>query len=164
MDGAETLLRMNGINVIHGGHNALRFTPNFTVSKEELDMQVRMVESILRVSGKSSLLSLGEALQTKDPTAHRAQVVLEGHLFDTGVINNVFDLIESVTDVRQKVTSIRVGENKKEETLVALEINGNTRSSLEDALSKMSIICEKHKNVRMLVTTSQDGLSSISKL
>jgi len=40
MDGIEITLRHRGINVIHGGTNALRFTPNFDITKEEVDMQV----------------------------------------------------------------------------------------------------------------------------
>eukprot|EP00747_Dinoflagellata_sp_TGD_P061729 gnl/TRDRNA2_/TRDRNA2_152655_c1_seq5.p1 gnl/TRDRNA2_/TRDRNA2_152655_c1~~gnl/TRDRNA2_/TRDRNA2_152655_c1_seq5.p1 ORF type:complete len:515 (-),score=119.73 gnl/TRDRNA2_/TRDRNA2_152655_c1_seq5:40-1584(-) len=47
MDGIEMLLRRRGINVIHGGTNALRFTPNFDITKEELDMQVAHVRQVL---------------------------------------------------------------------------------------------------------------------
>jgi len=47
MDGIERILRMRGINVIHGGTNALRFTPNFDITREEADMQIEHVRDIL---------------------------------------------------------------------------------------------------------------------
>lgn len=47
MDGVEMILRKRGINVIHGGNNALRFTPNFDITKEEIDMQVAHVREVL---------------------------------------------------------------------------------------------------------------------
>lgn len=47
MDGIERILRLRGINVIHGGTNALRFTPNFDITREEADMQIAHVRDIL---------------------------------------------------------------------------------------------------------------------
>lgn len=47
MDGVEMILRYRGVNVIHGGTNALRFTPNFDITKEEVDMQVAHVRAVL---------------------------------------------------------------------------------------------------------------------
>lgn len=47
MDGVEMILRTRGVNVIHGGTNALRFTPNFDITKEEIDMQVAHVRQVL---------------------------------------------------------------------------------------------------------------------
>lgn len=47
MDGIERLLRLRGINVIHGGTNALRFTPNFDITREEADMQVEHVRDVI---------------------------------------------------------------------------------------------------------------------
>jgi len=47
MDGVEMILRRRGVNVIHGGTNALRFTPNFDITKEELDMQAAHVREVL---------------------------------------------------------------------------------------------------------------------
>jgi len=37
-DSSEEYMRNNGINVIHGGSNALRFTPPFDISSEEVDL------------------------------------------------------------------------------------------------------------------------------
>jgi 4-aminobutyrate aminotransferase-like enzyme len=33
-------MRYQGLNVIHGGENSLRFTPNFDMSREEVDLIV----------------------------------------------------------------------------------------------------------------------------
>lgn len=46
--GIEKYLRCQGLGVIHGGQNALRFTPVFDVSDSELDLVVALVESALR--------------------------------------------------------------------------------------------------------------------
>merc|ERR1719453_327384 len=46
-DGAEMWLRRHGVNVIPGGTNALRFTPNLNVTKAELDMQIAHVRQFL---------------------------------------------------------------------------------------------------------------------
>ena len=42
-DGLEYLCRKNGLNVIHGGKNALRFTPHFNITIEE----IFLIENIL---------------------------------------------------------------------------------------------------------------------
>jgi len=47
MDGVERILRMRGVNVIHGGTNAIRFTPGFDITKEEVDLQVEHVREVL---------------------------------------------------------------------------------------------------------------------
>merc|ERR1711874_952908 len=47
MDGVEMILRRRGVNVIHGGTNALRFTPNFDITQEEVDMQVAHVRQVI---------------------------------------------------------------------------------------------------------------------
>ena len=41
--GLEYICRMNGLNVIHGGKNALRFTPYFLITSEEIEL----IKSIL---------------------------------------------------------------------------------------------------------------------
>merc|ERR1712232_353486 len=64
MDGVEMLLRRNGINVIHGGTNALRFTPNFDISKEEVDMQVAHVKQV--ILEKKAALQGGAALNGQE--------------------------------------------------------------------------------------------------
>lgn len=44
----EEWLRQQGLNVIHGGVNSLRFTPHFAIDGEELDLLVGMVGKALR--------------------------------------------------------------------------------------------------------------------
>jgi acetylornithine/succinyldiaminopimelate/putrescine aminotransferase len=36
----EEFMRIHGLNVIHGGENSLRFTPNFDISRDEVDLIV----------------------------------------------------------------------------------------------------------------------------
>jgi acetylornithine/succinyldiaminopimelate/putrescine aminotransferase len=36
----EEKMRMKGINIIHGGHNALRYTPHFRITSAEIDMLI----------------------------------------------------------------------------------------------------------------------------
>ncbi|MEL1263821.1 aminotransferase class III-fold pyridoxal phosphate-dependent enzyme [Pseudoxanthomonas putridarboris] len=44
----EEWLREQGLNVIHGGANSLRFTPHFMMTSDELDLLVGMVGKALR--------------------------------------------------------------------------------------------------------------------
>lgn len=44
----EEWLREQGIGVIHGGANSLRFTPRFETREDELDLLVSMVGKALR--------------------------------------------------------------------------------------------------------------------
>lgn len=46
-DSIEEYMRFNGINVIHGGKNSLRFTPNFDMSNEEADLIVESTRQAL---------------------------------------------------------------------------------------------------------------------
>jgi acetylornithine/succinyldiaminopimelate/putrescine aminotransferase len=62
MTGAEMHLRYNGIGVIHGGENALRFTPHFHITKEEIDMQVDFVRALVE---KIDYQTLGPAAQAR---------------------------------------------------------------------------------------------------
>lgn len=60
MDGVEMILRRRGINVIHGGTNALRFTPNFDITREEADLQISHVRQV--ILDKRALLQCGSKL------------------------------------------------------------------------------------------------------
>ena len=46
----EEWCRINGLGVIHGGTNALRFTPHFAITSEEIDMIVKIIEQALNHS------------------------------------------------------------------------------------------------------------------
>jgi acetylornithine/succinyldiaminopimelate/putrescine aminotransferase len=43
----EEYMRKGGINVIHGGSNALRFTPPFDISSEEVDLIIQATRDAL---------------------------------------------------------------------------------------------------------------------
>ena len=54
-DSIEEYLRFNGISVIHGGENSLRFTPHFAMSSEEVDLLVEATrQAILKGPVKQS--------------------------------------------------------------------------------------------------------------
>ena len=42
-DGLETFCRKRGVGVIHGGINALRFTPHFALTTAEIDVIIDVV-------------------------------------------------------------------------------------------------------------------------
>jgi acetylornithine/succinyldiaminopimelate/putrescine aminotransferase len=53
--GVEEYCRVNGIGVIHGGTNALRFTPHFGLQDEEIALIVSVVrDALLAVGGQQS--------------------------------------------------------------------------------------------------------------
>ena len=52
--GVELLCRQRGLGVIHGGKNALRFTPHFEITDDEVDLvieELRAVFASLPVEG-----------------------------------------------------------------------------------------------------------------
>jgi acetylornithine/succinyldiaminopimelate/putrescine aminotransferase len=46
-DSAEEYMRLNGIGVIHGGENSLRFTPHFEVTSAEVELIVEQLKDAL---------------------------------------------------------------------------------------------------------------------
>ncbi len=48
-EGIETWLRKNGLGVIHGGENSLRFTPHFAITKAEVDLIIHLVREAILV-------------------------------------------------------------------------------------------------------------------
>ena len=46
-DSTEEYMRLNGINVIHGGTNALRFTPPFDITTEEVDLVIGAIRDAI---------------------------------------------------------------------------------------------------------------------
>jgi len=46
-ESSEEYMRMHGVNVVHGGKNALRYTPAFTVTSEEVDLMVEATRQAL---------------------------------------------------------------------------------------------------------------------
>ena len=51
-DGVERLCRESGLGIIHGGKNAIRFTPYLTITSEETELVITLLREVL--------LSLGE--------------------------------------------------------------------------------------------------------
>ena len=52
-------MRINGINVIHGGANSLRYTPHFGISSEEVDLivnatRVALVEGPVKAASEAA--------------------------------------------------------------------------------------------------------------
>ena len=55
-DKVEMWCRKNGLGVIHGGVNALRFTPHFSITSEEIKMIVEIVRhAVIHFSQMKSL-------------------------------------------------------------------------------------------------------------
>ena len=55
-DKVEMWCRKNGLGVIHGGVNALRFTPHFLITSEEIKMIVEIVRrAVIHFSQMKSL-------------------------------------------------------------------------------------------------------------
>ena len=54
-DSVEEYMRFNGVSVIHGGENSLRYTPYFAITSEEVDLLVEMTRlAILNAPVKAS--------------------------------------------------------------------------------------------------------------
>ena len=49
----EEMCRKNGLGIIHGGVNALRFTPHFGITSEEIDLIIDLVRNTLKSHQKS---------------------------------------------------------------------------------------------------------------
>ena len=54
-DCVEVWCRKNGLGVIHGGHNALRFTPHFAITSEEIDMIIGILREALTAFTSKSI-------------------------------------------------------------------------------------------------------------
>ena len=65
--GIEELCRRQGLGVIHGGKNALRFTPHFRITEKEVELVLDVVRSVLNQVGNTSKVELptsGELAQS----------------------------------------------------------------------------------------------------
>lgn len=68
-DSIEGYMRINGINVIHGGENSLRYTPHFAITSEEVDLIVEATRTALLDGPMKSNID-----STDDPEAYSAAV------------------------------------------------------------------------------------------
>ncbi|MBX2800248.1 MAG: aminotransferase class III-fold pyridoxal phosphate-dependent enzyme [Myxococcales bacterium] len=64
-EGIEIWCRQHGLGVIHGGKNALRFTPHFGITTEEVDLVVAVVRQAIR-----AMLGLPEAVGSAKEREH----------------------------------------------------------------------------------------------
>ena len=55
-DSIEEFLRYNGVGVIHGGENSLRFTPHFAITSAEVDLIIDAVEYAILNGPKANAL------------------------------------------------------------------------------------------------------------
>jgi acetylornithine/succinyldiaminopimelate/putrescine aminotransferase len=62
-DGVETWCRRHGLGVIHGGRNAIRFTPHFNVTSAEVDLIVSLVREALQAVLEKEALASGVEVQ-----------------------------------------------------------------------------------------------------
>ncbi|MCP4273426.1 MAG: lysine 6-aminotransferase, partial [Gammaproteobacteria bacterium] len=44
----EEVMRQQGLGVIHGGENSLRFTPHFNITSEEIELIITAVRQALQ--------------------------------------------------------------------------------------------------------------------
>jgi acetylornithine/succinyldiaminopimelate/putrescine aminotransferase len=127
--GAEYWLRAHGVGVIHGGENALRFTPHFNVTKEEIDLQVDTLERFLLGTGtitpQLGMIELAEeeAIQRKSSGAFISMYFVKGHIFDKSVINQLLSVIES-HGCTAHICRLRLGCSAEEVTEMTLEVHG----------------------------------------
>jgi hypothetical protein len=126
--GAEYWLRSQGVGVIHGGENALRFTPHFNVGKDEIDLQVNTLERFLKATGYlTPQLELIEHVQeesrcrsTSDFPGEVRMYFIKGHLFDRNVVNKLLNVIETNASVAN-IARLRLGCCASEESEMTME-------------------------------------------
>ena len=57
-DSIEEFMRFNGVGVIHGGENSLRFTPHFAITSAEVDLIIESVEYAILNGPKANELDI----------------------------------------------------------------------------------------------------------
>ena len=140
VSGAEYWLRTQGVGVIHGGENALRFTPHFNVTKAEIDLQVSTLERFLRATGylAPQLEQIEKTALTKDrsDSADCQMLFIKGHLFDKNVVNQILHQIEQHKCLAN-ISRLRLGCSTTDESEMTLEISGNIGEALIPELIKL---------------------------
>lgn len=139
-------LRRHGVNVIHGGTNALRFTPNLNVTKAELDMQVAHVRQFL--VGTMGALERLPAIKNFDamhgvaPDGPSSVCALRfvGHLFDNQFINRVLDMAEN-EQAKAIVHNIIVGRSRDEASVATMQMYADTSARLQSLINKVQECC-----------------------
>lgn len=139
-DGAETLLRQHGLGVIHGGDNALRFTPHFNITKDEIDLQVDMLKNYLSLVPINDFKKIADIENNADSGSesahsghHRATLAMSGHLFDKNVINKVLNLVENAGG-KARITRLQLGASRGESSDVQFILNS---PNIQDLLKQI---------------------------
>ena len=167
--GAEYWLRTQGVGVIHGGENALRFTPHFEVTKDEIDIQVSTLERFLHATGHlAPQLGLIEQVQEEskgrtgsDFAGDSRMYFIKGHLFDKNVVNTLLNLIENKQCIAN-ILRLRLGCCATEVSEMTIEIKSSDGggTNLDAVQPLMELICKendcimtttdkKHENERL---------------
>lgn len=138
--GAEYWLRTQGVGVIHGGENALRFTPHFRVNKLEIDLQVATLHKFLNATGylTPQLELIDRASKPVTPQHVFAVFFVKGHLFDRNVVNGILTAIEAAEGCRAEISRLRLGCSATEESEMTLEISALDEVNLEQASSTVT--------------------------
>merc|ERR1712194_250736 len=147
-DGAEYVLRRQGLGVIHGGTNALRFTPHFRIKEAEIDLQVDMVRAFLKRMDSQAYQSLmprlaapatSESQAWEDYTSpsspdgtidpgFNVSLLVKGHLFDEGILTEVLNKVESHNG-KARVLALKLGASVEEtsEARVQVRVQGSEK-------------------------------------
>ena len=145
--GAEYWLRTQGVGVIHGGENALRFTPHFKVTMSEIDLQVNTLERFLKATGyltpQLGLIETAREETTKerkgsDFLGASSLFFIKGHLFDKNVVNQILNTVES-NECLANITRLRLGCCAGEESELTLEI----QATEDDFISRLVAMIEE---------------------
>ena len=128
VDGVEFWLRTQGLGVVHGGENALRFTPHFSITSDEIDLQVSMVEKFL-LRAPVALESLAAPISNTQGNFERS-IKMRGHLFDTNLVNDALHIVETFTALA-RFENLRLGATKADETELTLVFSATESSAVE---------------------------------
>jgi acetylornithine/succinyldiaminopimelate/putrescine aminotransferase len=149
--GAEYWLRTQGIGVIHGGENALRFTPHFRVSMDEIDLQVSTLERFLKATGHLTpqLGLIDHAVEEvrgrtgSDFIGETVIYFVRGHLFDKNVVNLILNAVET-NQCMANITRLRLGCCATEESEMSLEIKALDGVAVHAATNLVEKICREN--------------------
>ena len=168
--GAEFWLRTQGLGVVHGGENALRFTPHFAVTEKEIEMQAEMVEKFLIVAKNCvpQLKAIGalEKAQARhltgqssasgdlspsvsSPVSSPSKIVRTYPFLATFELKgHLFDtqfVNEALTEIEKhkalaRFDNLRLGATISDETELSLEVSAPDDESLAKLVEKIKAI------------------------
>jgi acetylornithine/succinyldiaminopimelate/putrescine aminotransferase len=152
--GAEYWLRTQGVGVIHGGENALRFTPHFRVTAAEIDLQVNTLERFMKATGylTPQLEMIENAVEGvkgrtgSDFAGETALFFIKGHLFDKNVVNKILNTVET-NECMANITRLRLGCCATEESEMTLEIRALQGEGIAKVTPLVAETCAAHNCV-----------------